>query len=173
MSLLKTVSVSLSLSSRVHYPVTVVPLHGGLFPAGYPALTSCRYLSYALPTGRVRHKAFLDGSRRRAVAQTRLASTKMPRGPVGIPLKKKKRGAWWLTKPLQGEVEPTGTALWGSRIPVLDTGISVRRPRPTASGTRTTPSQISVPTNRSVSQPSDVQTLCIRTCLSHWLHATF
>ena len=44
-----------------------------------------RYLSSFPPTGRVWHKAFLGGSGRRAVAQTRPAFPKMPRAPSAFP----------------------------------------------------------------------------------------
>ena len=112
----------------------------------------CRYLSYVPPTGRVRHKAlFYVGRRRRTVAQTR---TKC----IGS------RQAINLASPRPTETR--GCRSWRVRHEFRLPGIHVRRPRSTAPRNQDTLDQIHVLTNtadRSLSQPSDTQRLCIRT----------
>ena len=71
------------------------------FPSSFSPDTLCRYLSYVPPTGRVWHKAFLGGSKRRAVARISQAAPKMPRrhSPKNEHLRRHVKVRAWRTAP--------------------------------------------------------------------------
>ena len=76
-----------------------------------------RYFSYAPPTGRVWHKAFLGGSGHRAVAQTRPAAPKCL-GPRRHSTKRSASDARRLTQLHQGGLGPGKIVSWSSRMPL-------------------------------------------------------
>ena len=124
------------------------------------------YLAYArvgicLPTGGVWHKEFFRWVW--AQARRRPDTPGIPKnvsGLVDIPLKRRASGArQW-----------KGLSL-GGRHPEAR-GCRSKRTSTGCQASQNTPDQIRVPTNtadRSVSQPGDIQRLCIHTCLSSFV----
>ena len=104
---------------------------GGNIPT---LLGGFRYLSYVQPTGRVWHKAFLCGSRRRAVAQTRPAFLKMPLAPSAFPWKGSPQA------PVINLAPPRRVRTWGDGPRRLDDA-GQSELRPIATGTRTHPTR--------------------------------